>query len=327
MARSRQTLLWIILAVGMLLMAIKFIAWWITGSNVILSDAAESIINVLAGAFALYSVSLALIPADENHPYGHGKVEFISATVEGAMILIAGLGIIGKSVYNLFEPLSIDQLDMGILLSGVTGVVNFVLGTVAVRSGKRHRSHLVISSGEHLRADAWSTLGLIVGLFVIHLTGILWLDNAIAIAFSFIVIWTGFRVIRNSVAGLMDEADPDLIRELIEYIQSKRRPAWVDIHDFRVIKYGSAIHIDCHLTLPFYYPLENAHDEMLILEELITGFHQDVEMYGHSDPCIPDSCGLCELADCPERSHPFVKRLDWTVENVTQDMRHRYVSQ
>jgi cation diffusion facilitator family transporter len=161
----------LILIAGIIILAGKFSAWIITDSNAILTDALESIINVVAGAFALYSLFLTSKPRDEDHPYGHGKIEFLSSGFEGGLILIAGLVMTAKACYNFFKPIPIDSLDYGIIIIIVTGLVNYLLGTFLQKRGKRDKSIIMIASGQHLMSDAWSTLGLIIGLTIIYFTG------------------------------------------------------------------------------------------------------------------------------------------------------------
>ncbi|MCB9082287.1 MAG: cation transporter, partial [Lewinellaceae bacterium] len=243
----------IILVVGLILMGIKFVAWWLTNSNAILSDALESIINIVAGTFSLFSLYLAGRPRDVNHPYGHGKVEFISAGFEGSLIAIAGISIIGKAGYNLLHPQELAQLDLGLILTGVTGVVNYGMGAMLISKGTRDHSLTQVASGKHLQSDAWSSAGLVLGLGLVYWTKINLLDSVLAIIFAFIIIYTGYKLVRQSVAGIMDEADSELLRELIPFLHQNRSPNWIDIHNLRVIKYGALLHIDCHLTLPWYF--------------------------------------------------------------------------
>jgi cation diffusion facilitator family transporter len=309
--------------VGILLMIVKFYTWWVTDSNGILSDALESIINVIAGAVALFSIRFAARPRDINHPYGHGKIEFLSAGFEGTLIGIAGLGVIGKSVYNLFYPESLHALDLGILLTAVTGGINYLMGHLLLQRGKKAFSVLLQASGRHLMTDGWSSLGLLVGLALIHLSGWQPLDNLVAVIFGAVIIISGIKLVRTSLAGILDEADEALIRHLVTILNQKRTPNWIDVHNLRIIKYGNALHIDCHLTLPWYFHLQEGHTEVKQLEALINdNLDQPVEIFIHIDPCSPASCSICCKTDCPERSRPFQSRITWTLENLVKDEKH-----
>lgn len=309
--------------VGLALMAVKFGAYFLTHSNAILTDALESIVNVIAGGFALYSLWLAAHPRDENHPYGHGKVEFISAGVEGALIMVAGFIIFGKSIYNFIYPQEIHQIDWGLALIALAGAVNFGMGWYLVKMGKQHRSMTLQADGKHLMSDGWSSLGLVIGLGIILLTGINWIDNAVALLFGLIIMVSGLKLVRGSVAGIMDEADIELIKELIEILNKNRRANWIDIHNLRIIKYGSNLHIDAHVTLPYYLDLQQVHDELEAMDHIVTNhFGEDTEFFLHPDPCIPTSCPICIKTDCTVRQHAFTHRETWTLENVMKNKKH-----
>ncbi|MBL7952111.1 MAG: cation transporter [Flavobacteriales bacterium] len=313
----------VVLAVGVLLMGAKFMAWRITGSNTILSDALESIVNVVAGAFALYSLVLAAKPRDTGHPYGHGKVEFLSAGFEGALVILAGALIIWSAIQALLHPVPLHALDTGILLTGATGAVNLGMGLVLRKRGRRLHSLTMEASGEHLLSDAWSTAAMVLGLLVIHLTSIPWLDSLFAVAFAVYIIITGSRILRRSVAGMMDEADLELAAQVIAVLEKNRKPQWVDVHNFRMIKYGAVLHIDCHVTLPWYYTLEQAHDEISAMERLVNAHcAQEVELFIHMDPCITTSCSICQLGTCPQRKAPCTERITWHLDSVLDNAKH-----
>ena len=317
---------YIIVSTGILLLITKFIAYLLTNSNAILTDALESIVNVMAGAFTLYSLILSSKPKDENHPYGHGKIEFISASIEGALITLAGVGIIGKSIYNLFYPTEISQLDLGILLTVIAGAINFIIGHFAEVRGKKSDSVAMVSGGKHLKSDAYSTIGLIIGLAVIYITDIVWLDNVVAIIFGGVIIYTGYKILKKSIAGIMDEADEELLEKIIEVLKHNREPNWVDIHNMRVIKYGNHLHIDCHVTLPWYFNIKEAHYEIDKIDQLINAnIKNSVEFFIHADHCLPTSCNLCTKQDCEVRKEPFKARWDWNLANVMRNKKHGLV--
>lgn len=312
------------ISLGVVLLSIKFAAFHITGSNAILSDALESIINVAAGSFALFSLLLAAKPRDREHPYGHGKIEFISAGFEGTLILLAGAAIVYKSVHDLLLPsYQLASLDLGLYLTAAAGAVNYALGWGTERYGNRYRSPTMVASGKHLKSDAYSSLGLIIGLAVVMLTEVFWLDAVIAIGFGIFIGWTGFREIRKSLAGIMDEADFELIDELIAELESSRNANWIDLHNFRVIKFGKVVHVDCHVTMPHYLTVRDAHDEIDRMEQVIAAKHPlGLEMFIHSDPCVPTSCRICTKTDCPVRQHPFEKRIEWRADVVVKNRKH-----
>ncbi len=310
-------------AFSAILMAVKFFAYSITNSNAILTDALESIINVVAGLFALFSLSVALRPKDENHPYGHGKMEYLSAGFEGALIFLAGAAIMAKSVHGLFQPHEVKSLDKGALLAGFAGICNYVMGSILIRFGKKHNSLLMIADGKHLVSDTVSSIGLIAGLVVIQITGRYWLDNVLAIIFGGAIFYTGYKLIRVSINSLLDEADYEKLNHMIKILNGHRRQKWIDMHNLRVLKYGSQLHVDCHITLPWYDPLEEAHKEVGEVERLLTeNMDGEVEFFIHSDPCLPTSCPICVLDNCAYRKAPFVKKLNWTMTNMLPDRKH-----
>ncbi len=325
MERSAIKLQTIVLVVGLVIMLVKFAAWRITSSTTILSDALESIVNVLAGGFALYSLVLAAKPRDREHPYGHGKVEYISAGVEGGAVIIAGAFIIYRSVRALLQDEGPVELEIGILLTAIAGAINFMLGSILRKRGVGTHSITMEASGEHLLSDAWSTVAMICGLVFMKLTSLLWLDQVFAIGFAIYIIFTGSRVFRRSVAGIMDEADNEAATGVIDLLQMERRPEWIDLHNFRMIKYGRILHIDCHVTLPWYFTLEAAHDQIAAMERIVNErSDREVEFFVHMDPCIPTSCAICALHECPVRRQPEQENVIWTLDTVLANEKHGF---
>lgn len=312
-----------VLMVTIILGFVKFLAYYLTGSNAILTDALESIINVIAGAFALYSLYYASHPQDRNHPYGHGKMEFISAGFEGGLIFIAGLSMVGKGVYSFYYPPELQALATGTILTGMSGAINGGLGYYLIRVGRKQTSPTMMADGQHLLTDTYSSIALVLGLVLIQVTGILWLDQLLTVLFGMFILYTGYRLLRGSVAGLLDEADYQTLSQIIEILNTYRRDKWIDIHNLRVQKYGSFLHIDCHLTLPWYDNLEAVHAEVTALEQLVSNqLSNRVELFVHSDPCQPSACPICKVQDCPVRQHPFEQRIPWKLENLLPNQRH-----
>jgi len=312
-----------IAALSVVLFLGKLVAWYLTNSVAILTDAMESTVNVITGFVGLYSVSLAAKPRDLNHPYGHGKVEFISAAIEGSLIFIAGLLIIYEAIDQLIEPSPLRELNYGMMITAVAGVINFAAGSYAVREGKKLRSATIEAAGRHILTDAYSTLALLVGLGLLIFTGWRWLDSVVAMIFAFVILYTGYRVVRKSLAGIMDEADEALLEQVIGFIQVNRRSQWIDMHNMRVIQYGNVMHIDAHMTLPWYYRVADGEREIHILEDMIgEHFGNKIEIFVHIDACAPYSCKLCTLADCPVRQEPLRETLVWSSANVWQDSKH-----
>jgi cation diffusion facilitator family transporter len=311
-------------AISVLLLAVKFIAYYSTQSVSILTDALESITNVAAGFIGLYSLYVAAKPRDLDHPYGHGKAEFISAAIEGTMISTAGAIILYKTIQHLISPVELHKIDYGILLIAATAIVNYAVGYYCIQTGKKNNSLALTASGKHLQSDTWSTLGIIAGLVLLYFTGYKWIDSVIALLFGVFIMFTGYRILRRSIAGIMDEADVKLLGRLVEVLNAHRRENWTDLHNLRVIKYGSVLHVDCHLTVPWYFNVNEAHREIDALADLIrTEFGDSFELFVHSDGCLPFSCQICYKTDCAVRKNNFVKKITWTLENISQNKKHQ----
>lgn len=312
-----------VVTVAVILFLLKLVAYFLTHSVAILTDALESTVNVIAGFIGLYSLYVAAKPRDEDHPYGHGKAEFLSAAVEGTLILIAGMIIIYESVRHLIEPRQLHQLDSGIILIAITALINFIVGRISIQKGKKNNSLALVASGKHLQSDTWSTLGIIAGLVLIRFTGLLWLDGAVAILLALYIIYTGYTILRKSLAGIMDEADKELLQKMVVLLNANRRANWIDLHHLRVIKYGGQLHIDCHLTVPWYFNVNEAHLEVDELTNLIRReFGDSIEMAVHIDGCMDFSCSICQRFECDVRQHPFVERLQWDLKNLLSDRKH-----
>lgn len=321
--QEQKKIIFLALITGIVLMIAKFGAYLITASNFVLTDAAESIVNVLASSFAFYSIYLASRPRDENHPYGHGKIEFFSAFIEGALISIAGIGILIKSVYNIFYHYQIHDLVTGACIIGVTGLVNGGLGLYMIKKGKALRSITIEADGRHLITDTVTSAGLVVGLLLIYFTQIFLLDSVLSIMVALYILFTGYKLIRRSVSGLMDEADFAIVNDLLKILNDKRRPEWIDFHNLRAQRYGHELHIDCHMTLPNYFDLNKVHAEVSLVDQIVNK-EADIktEFFIHADPCVPNCCHYCSMPNCPIRSEPQRTTITWTMENITRNKKH-----
>lgn len=304
-------------------MLAKFTAYFITSSNSILTDAAESIVNILASLFAFYSIYLAARPKDQNHPYGHGKVEFFSVFIEGALIIIAGILISFKSFYNLFFPHEISDLLVGTIIIGVSGLINYVLGYYLIDQSKTLNSLTLFADGKHLQTDAYTSAGLVLGLILIYTTGLNYLDSILSIVIGFYIVYSGYKLVRKSVSGLMDETDFDTTDEIVAILNEHRKNSWIDIHNLRTQRYGNDIHIDCHLTLPYYFDLNKVHEEVSEVDKLVNHkANSNTEFFIHADPCVPQCCHYCKMLDCSVRSEPKTLDIAWTIENVSKNQKH-----
>jgi cation diffusion facilitator family transporter len=323
--KSKETLRiqsWILI-VAVLLFSIKIVAWYLTHSVSILTDALESIVNIIAGLVGYYSLSIAYKPRDSNHPYGHGKAEFLSAAIEGTLIMLAGVYIIYEGVEHLIHPRPLEQLHFGILLEVCSALINFVVGFLAVKKGKANGSEALEASGHHLKTDTYSTIAIIIGLVLMYYTGFRQLDSIVAIIMSIVIMIIGYRIARKSVAGIMDEADEKILGKVIDLLNRSRLPNWVDIHNLRVIKFGNVLHVDCHMTVPWFLNVRQAHKEVEALRNLIEKeFGSAMEFFVHADDCTGRCCPICIKTDCTVREHPFVKKIEWRLDNVVPNKKH-----
>ncbi|CAG0948965.1 Manganese efflux system protein MneP [Myxococcaceae bacterium] len=296
------------LAVGTAIFGGKLVAWRLTGSTAVLSDALESVINVVAAALLLASLVIAARPADRDHPYGHGKVEFFSAGVEGTCIAIAAVLIVIEALRAIVRGPSIRNIDVGLAVVVATSLANGLLGAHLVRVGRRHHSLALEADGRHVLADVITSVGVVAGLVAVRVTGKEIFDPLVAIAVAGNILWTGFGLVRVAVGRLMDEAEPERLAAIVEALAAARAPEWIDLHTLRTWRSGHLQHIDFHLTVPRYLDVERLHaiDEAVgkRLSEA-TGLPTDVIV--HFDPCRPRHCSSCRVEACPLREAPFLR--------------------
>ncbi len=312
-----------IAVVGIVLFLGKIVAWKLTNSDAVFSDAMESIVNVISAFMGLYALYLAAKPRDENHPYGHGKVEFVTSAIEGSLISIAGVMIIYEGTNSLISGKVLNKLDLGIWIIAATAVVNYIVGYISIQKGKRENSIVLVSSGKHLQSDTITTLGVVVSLVLVYFTGLVWIDAVVALILGFYIIVIGYKIIRKSLSGIMDEADPEMLERLATFLNDNRQAEWIDVHNMKIQQFGSRLHIDAHLTLPWYFELRKAHDEMEKMILLIAeNTDRKVEFNFHMDDCKPTSCAICQISECPVRQHAFTKKIDWNGENISQPDKH-----
>ena len=318
-ARIRLRAALISLVVATLILAAKYQAYRLTGSTAVLSDALESIVNVLAAVFALGGLLFAGRPADRNHPYGHGKIEFFSAAFEGGLIAFASILIVYEAVRSLVGGPEVRQIGVGLLIVFGCGLVNLALGLYLVRTGRRYVSLTLIADGQHVLADVWTSAGIIVGLGLVRLTGQAWLDPVVALLVALWLMATGFRLVRHAAGGLLDEEDPLLLKEVLGALQKYVGGGVIRVHHLRAIRSGRFRHVEAHLVVPEFWSVERAHD---LSEEVATRVMRDLgaegEMVFHTDPCHRIYCAMCDLEDCSIRREPFIKQTPLTLEEAVQ---------
>ncbi len=273
------------LTVGFLMLCMKGYAFLITGSTAILSDAAESIVHVLAVSFATYSLGLSLKPADEEHMYGHDRIAFFSAGFEGAMITIAAVYIIIVSIRKLIVGIEIEQVGIGSIFTAVATLVNGSLGWFLVRRGRKYHSLVMVANGKHVLTDSWTSLGVIVGLVLILLTGWLPFDPLMAILVALNILWTGGKLVRKSISGLMDESDKAVDMTIREVLGRETEKYNIEFHGLRHRNAGNKLLIEFHLLFPEHITLATAHEQASIIEqELHQAFPTQTDILSHLEP-------------------------------------------
>lgn len=303
-ARLRAAL--VSLVVGTILLAAKFTAWHVTNSQVVFSDAMESIINVVASGAAVLAVWLSSQPADESHPYGHGKIEFVTAAFEGGLVVFAAIVILYEAIESLVMGSSPTRLGVGIAVVGAAGVANLLLGLYLVRTGERYHSPALVADGKHVMSDFWTSFGAVIGLVAVHFTGLVALDAIGAAVVALFLFRSGAHVVREAARGLMDEYDPDAVAVLAEAMEKARGPGIIEVHDLRAIDVGGFRHVDCHVVVPEFWTVDQAHDVMDAYEARVVEIApHGAELQFHMDPCERAYCRACDLVDCPVRAEPF----------------------
>ncbi|MBM4179204.1 MAG: cation transporter [Ignavibacteria bacterium] len=257
------------LATGVLMLIAKWIAYLLTGSSVIFSDAAESVVHIVAVWFAWYALRVGSRPPDDNHPYGHDKVSFMSAGVEGGLICIAAVVIIVTAVNKLIHGVELQHVDIGVLITFGAAAVNLALGLYLISTGKKNHSLVVEANGRHVMTDVWTSVGAVAGLYAADLFNMLWLDPVIAIIFGVNIIWEGGKLVAISVRGLMDHSDPELLQMATEVIEPYCAKHGCTFHRLRLRSSGNTIHVDFHLQVPDDMRMHEAHNLASNLEDLI----------------------------------------------------------
>lgn len=308
------------LVVGLVITVMKFCAYGITGSSAILSDALESIINVVASGFALGSLLLSAKPPDESHPYGHGKIEYFSAGFEGALIMLAAGGIFSVGFRQILSPKELPHLQSGLLILLGASAANLVLGLSLVRLGKRIRSLALVADGRHILTDVYTSVGVVVGLVLVYLTGWKSLDGIVACAVGIQIVRSGYSLVRAAFAGLMDESDPTLLDEICSVLQRNRQDVWIDVHRLRAKRSGQRVQLDFHLILPRDFPLDSGHAEVKKVEQIFSDhFGEQVDVLVHLDPCANPDCPICRHEPCVLRQEGSTGYKQWKREELVRE--------
>ncbi len=280
--------------VSFILMAVKFTAYWLTDSAAIFSDAVESIVNIVTALFAFYSLTIAIKPPDECHPYGHGKIEFFSAALEGGAIVVAAAWIIHKAVDELIAGPAIKQLDTGVALVAVAAVVNALLGLYLIKIGKKEGSLVLEADGHHVMTDVVTSAGVVVGLVVVLITKWYMLDPIIAILAALNIVYAGWKLLKRAAVGMMDAASPEDNKKINELLSSPTFRQVCGYHKLRHRLSGNVHFVDFHLILPRELPIDQAHAIATAVEAQVASALGDASVMAHIEPCKRKDCPHCK---------------------------------
>lgn len=308
------------IAASVVIFGLKLVAYFITHSPTLLSDALESIVNIGSSALAFMAIVVASRPADEGHPFGHGKIEYFSAIFEGTLICLASLSIIYKAGGALFDPQPIVHLGQGLMWNGIGGVLNGILGWYLLRTGRREKSKSLLASAHHILSDFYTTIGIVVGLTVVYFTQILWLDPLIAIGLALWILRTGFHIIHEASHALLDGQDVESIHRIVKTFNQLAMVDVITLHNLRSLPSGRNRNVSLHVSVPEYYEVLHAHD---VVEAFTLEITKRVGLKGefitHMDPCHRRYCTRCRVAECPIRQAPFAGSFTLTYEEAIQD--------
>lgn len=310
---------WISLIVGGFMFFSKITAYLLTGSSAIFSDAAESVVHVAATTMALYSIYISSKPADEDHLYGHGNIEYFSAGVEGLLIIVAAITIIYTSGHDLIYGVTTQQLGIGTTIIGIAGLVNLALGLFLVRKGRQTNSLTLIADGKHVLTDSYTSIGVVVGLILVLVTGFSLLDPIIAILVALNILFTGYKLIRESIGGLMHETDKETLALIVNKVNEVKKEYWIDLHHLRFWKSSDRVYIDFHLILPHYFTVKESHLEEEYLEHHFETILPNSGVRIHMDYCKENVCKYCGFNDCKERLEPNSIKFQWNTNRMLGD--------
>jgi len=272
------------IGVGVVVLGTKFLAWWVTGSVALYSDALESIINVVAACAATLALHVSSRPADADHPYGHGKAEYLSAVLEGVLIILAALSILREAYGGLLNPQPVEAPLLGVAINGAASAINGIWATVLVRQGRALRSPALVASGKHLFTDVLTSAGVLAGFALVPLTGWLWLDPALAGLVALNILWSGSGLVRESVGGLMDAAPDAATLKRLRTVIAAHAEGAIEVHELRVRHVGSTTFLECHVVMPGEVPLREAHAVSERIEAALREEAEELVVTIHMEP-------------------------------------------
>jgi cation diffusion facilitator family transporter len=265
-------------------MGLKMVAWWVTGSVALLSDGLESVVNVVAAFIAFFVIRYAQKPADHDHPFGHHKAEYLSAVTEGVMIVVAALLIVQEAVNHLADPRMLEAPVLGLAINFVAGVINAVWAQLLIRTGRKHRSAALTADGQHIMSDVVTSVGVLFGLLLALATGYAIFDPILAILVALNILYQGWKVISQSIGGLMDQAVEPQEEEAIMQAIATHASGSIGVHDLKTRRAGSVTFVDFHLVVPARMTVREAHDICDRLEDAIRAAHAGATIAIHVEP-------------------------------------------
>ncbi len=300
---------WLSIAAALATIVLKGWAWWLTGSVGLLSDALESFVNLAGAMMALAMLSLAAQPADDDHAHGHGKAEYFSSAFEGFLILVAAASIAYAAVERLLNPQPLETVGIGLAVSVIASIINLVTSRILMGVGRKYKSVTLEADAHHLLTDVWTSAGVIAGVALVWLTGWLWLDPVIALLVALNIVWTGWRLLQRSAAGLMDASIPDAELRAVENILADYRKQGMDFHALRTRQAGTRAFVSVHLLVPGAWTVQHAHDWSERIESEIRRAVSQVHITTHLEP-LEDPLSLAdEGLDRIEENHAGMNRL------------------
>lgn len=292
---------WLSIAAALVTIGLKAAAYLYTDSVGLLSDAAESLVNLVGAVVALIMLTIAARPPDEEHAYGHSKAEYFSSGIEGSLILIAALSIAVTAVQRLLTPRPLEQIGLGLVVSAVASLVNLVVGLTMIRAGKRSGSITLEANGQHLMTDVWTSVGVIAGVGAVALSGWDWLDPVVALVVAGNIVWTGVRIVRRSVLGLMDTGLPPAQLAVIQEILGGFRLDGIEFHALRTRQAGARAFVSFHVLVPGEWTVQRGHNLVEEIECDLRGALPNAVIFTHleslNDPVSWEDTDL-------DRPHP-----------------------
>lgn len=313
------------IAVSFVVLALKFAGYYVSGSTAIFGDAVETLVNVLTAFTALGVLHFVAMPADENHPYGHGKLEFFSAAFEGGLVFFAGVSILIESIQAFKSNQAVVAIELGMVFIFIASMVNLFMSLALRRVGEKRKSVTLIASAVHLMSDVYTTAGVLVGLLLVKMTGLMWIDSIVSALVALHLLIESYKIVRKSISGLTDEMDQESLSELAIAIQKNVKPGIINIHNLRAIRAGNFHHIDAHLIVPEFWDVSKAHKATHDFEKkVVDDYPYDGEFAFHLDPCGRKYCSACDVSDCPVRQAPFEKRFNFDSAHMIKSVTESY---